>query len=249
MENVNLLWTGGWDSTFRLLQLSEKKVEINLFYFIDRKRKSTPIEIKKMKEILMRISELKHTKAKINDIIYIEVEKIKNEMKNQKITDSSRYLVKKYRIGTQYEWFALFCNYNEFDMEIGIEKPLSTVGDAIFGEGGSLLEIKEKTFQDRLKVDISFKNEIYYLMKNFIFPLTKLTKKDMEKISREKGWIEIMKLTWFCHQPINGKPCGYCNPCLDAMKYGMSWRMPLISKIRYYLIYPVKKVYKLIKSF
>ena len=242
MEIVNLLWTGGWDSTFRLLQLSEKEIEINIFYFIDKKRKSTSIEIERMQKILEEIKKLKNSRAKIGDINYIEVDIIKNKMKNDKITNSSKYLVKKYKIGTQYEWFALFCDYSNIDMEIGIEKPLSTIGKAIYGEESKFIEIKEEKFNNRLKIEILDKSSsIYYLMKNFIFPLTALTKKDMEKIAIKKGWMEIMKLTWFCHHPINSKPCGYCNPCQDAMEYGMSWRMPLISKIRYYLMYPIKK--------
>lgn len=249
MEIVNLLWTGGWDSTFRLLQLSEKEVEIKIFYFIDKKRKSASIEIKRMQKILEEIKNLKNSKAKINNINYIEVDTIKNEMKNKKITDASKYLVEKYKIGTQYEWFALFCNYSNIDMEIGVEKPLSTIGEAIYGEKGKLIEIKEEKFNNRLRIETLDKtSSIYYLMKNFIFPLTTLTKKDMEKIAKEKEWIEIMKLTWFCHQPINNKPCGYCNPCQDAMKYGMSWRMPLISKIRYYILYPIKLIYRMIKK-
>ena len=250
MEKINLLWTSGWDSTFRLLQLSEKEVEINLFYFIDHGRKSVNIEIERMEEILKKIKSLEKSKAKFNDIIYVEAEKVKKELKNDKITNSSKYLVKKYGIGTQYEWFALYCEKNNVDLEICLEAPLTATADAMKAEKCIFKNLEEEIFENkRLKlVKEGEKDNLYYLMKNFIFPVVTLTKKDMEKIAREKNWIEIMKLTWFCHQPINGKPCGYCNPCLDAMERGMEWRMPLVSRIRYYILAPIKLLYKKFKT-
>jgi hypothetical protein len=51
-EPVNLLWTGGWDSTFRLLQLVllyERKVQP--YYIIDADRLSTLAEIRAMRGI------------------------------------------------------------------------------------------------------------------------------------------------------------------------------------------------------
>lgn len=76
-KKVNLLWTGGWDSTFRLLQLIEENVQIQLFYFIDEKRKSTNIEIERMKKILKYIKGKKDFRAIVKDINYINVKDIK----------------------------------------------------------------------------------------------------------------------------------------------------------------------------
>ena len=46
---INLLWTSGWDSTFRLLQLVvEQKVSVQPIYIIDTGRASTLTEIKSM---------------------------------------------------------------------------------------------------------------------------------------------------------------------------------------------------------
>lgn len=170
-------------------------------------------------------------------------------MKNKQITAASNFLVGKYKIGIQYEWFALFCNFNNINMEIGIESPLSTIGDAIYGEGSDLIEIKNDFLNDRLKIKRdSASSELIALMGNFILPITKYSKKDMENIAREKNWLDIMKLTWFCHNPINNKPCGYCNPCKDAMAYEMEWRMPFISKIRYYLMSPLMLMKAFVKK-
>ena len=43
---VNLLWTGGWDSTFRLCQLIlVKRKNVQPYYIIDNKRKSLQKEL------------------------------------------------------------------------------------------------------------------------------------------------------------------------------------------------------------
>lgn len=48
---VRLLWTSGWDSTFRLLQLVVEKGATVLPIYIISDRKSTPTEIETMNKI------------------------------------------------------------------------------------------------------------------------------------------------------------------------------------------------------
>lgn len=236
MERVNLLWTGGWDSTFRLLQLSEERKEICVYYFIDNGRKSRDIEMERMKEILLMIKKLPKYIAKISDINYIQVDEVMQTMKNKEISDIYLKLKQKYKLGSQYEWFALYCNYKNIYLEIGIEYSSHSKMLKILNlEQVNLEKIKNDFLEERYIA----KNEeslFYNFGKYFIFAITNYSKKDMEKISKEKDWIEIMGKTWFCHNPINKQPCGYCNPCKDAMNLEMEWRMPLSSKLRYYLI-------------
>lgn len=48
-----------------------------------------------------------------------------------------------------------------------------------------------------------------------------------------------MNLSWFCHEPILGRPCGMCGPCEDAMMLGMQWRVPAAAQHRH----KYKKIY------
>ena len=73
----------------------------------------------------------------------------------------------------------------------------------------------------------------YNVFENLMLPVIKLTKKDEEDIARQEGFLDILDLSWFCHTPINGKPCGLCGPCDDAMNTGMEWRMPKEAIRRY----------------
>jgi 7-cyano-7-deazaguanine synthase len=61
-----------------------------------------------------------------------------------------------------------------------------------------------------------------------------VSKAEAKRVARESGWMHIMVKTWFCHAPVNGRPCGTCNPCRDAMVEGMRWLMPISSRLRYH---------------
>lgn len=52
----------------------------------------------------------------------------------------------------------------------------------------------------------------------------------MLKIIRKWGYEDVMKHIWFCHAPINGKPCGFCHPCEVKMESSMEWL--LLFKLR-----------------
>lgn len=55
---VTLLWTGGWDSTFRLLQLlHDTDARVQPLYLVDEERNSTPREIESMRTIRKMIQE------------------------------------------------------------------------------------------------------------------------------------------------------------------------------------------------
>lgn len=54
-----ILWTGGWDSTFRVLDLVlNKKKNIQPYYILDERRASTEIEIATMEKIKEMMKEL-----------------------------------------------------------------------------------------------------------------------------------------------------------------------------------------------
>ena len=65
------------------------------------------------------------------------------------------------------------------------------------------------------------------------FGMLDVSKVEAKRIAQKMGWMPIMRKTWFCHEPVKGKPCGVCNPCKDAMNEGMRWRMPLSARLRY----------------
>ena len=233
MHKVMLLWSGGWDGTFRFLQLMQhEEIEIQLIYVIDPGRASTPYEQKAMKKIILEAQ--KRFPAKVREIQFYERDWILKNCKNAEISNAYQYLRKKYNIGTQYEWFALLCNKLGIKMESSVVHQYhGKVEDAINAEGKLSLVENDFLAERYCVTKNGEKDAAFKVFGNLILPVIKLTKEDEERIAKENGWLDIMKLTWFCHTPINGEPCGLCSPCDDAMNTGMEWRMPKSARFRY----------------
>lgn len=254
MEKVTLLFTSGWDSTFRFLQLCQYEIEIQPIYIIDKGRKSNSVEQVQIDKIISEAR--KNFKATINDVIFYEWNWIVENCGNEAISEAFDVLREKYNIGTQYRIFALLTHYlGDVKMECAVVHQYhGKVEDAIEGEG-KLTTVENDVLGQRYCVSsVGGDDFVFKVFGNLILPVIKLSKKEEEQIARENGWFDIMQLTWFCFSPINGKPCGLCGPCDDAMNTGMDWRMPAISKWRYrnrailkFLIKSKRFVVKLIK--
>ena len=226
MKKVMILWTGGWDSTFRLLQLAENEIQIQPVYLIHKDRAGTKYEKVAMQNILTKIKQDKSFKAEILETKLYEVDWVLENCKDDEISKAYQYLHKKYKVGKQYEWFALLCKKLNIKMETAVVHQYhGVVEDAIEAEG-VLKPIEEDILEGRYHVLPGGGQKAFLVFGNLILPVINLTKQDEGRIAREKGWMDIMELTWFCHSPINGKPCGFCNPCDDAMHTGMEWRLP-----------------------
>lgn len=76
-----ILWTGGWDSTFRVLDLVlNKKKNIQPYYILDERRASTEIEIATMEKIKEMMKELD-----LNQYIVLRTRYISKETRFRKI--------------------------------------------------------------------------------------------------------------------------------------------------------------------
>ena len=62
-----------------------------------------------------------------------------------------------------------------------------------------------------------------------------MTKRHMQAEARLSGFDDLMNLTWFCHRPRKGAPCGTCNPCIYTIEEGLGERVPLAGRVRYHL--------------
>ena len=217
---INLLWTGGWDSTFRLLYLVfvERK-SVQPFYIVDTGRPSTLNELKAMhlikKEIAKRNPQLADL---IKPTIIVSIHDIRPD---HDITAKFNRLKEKEHLGQQYEWLARFAKQWDIpNLELCVNKNdyasffLSKYMNSSFGNGAT------------------DKNNDVSIFSFFSFPLLKLSKLDMKKIATEKGFIDILEKTWFCHTPWHNRPCGICTPCDLTIKEGLGYRVPKLSRLR-----------------
>ena len=235
---TNILWTGGWDSTFRMIQLAvdgKQNDIIQAIYVIGDKRKSEKREIQAMKEIISLLRSI--SCSQIKDVIIIDKAQIKE---NSKITSAYNYIKSLVPLGTQYEYLArLAVDYP--GIEIGIEKPNGEFGgctEAINKTGG-LLKKNGSYYIDTQNSS----EECNALFGNFSFPLTDLTEMDMVEWIKKNGLTDIMTHIWFCHNPIHGKPCGICRPCQQKMECNMEWLLPKEAHTRYRKYVMINKVF------
>ena len=49
------------------------------------------------------------------------------------------------------------------------------------------------------------------------FPIVRLSKKEIIDLATQYNFNNILKMTWSCWFPINGKPCGKCPMCKERI--------------------------------
>ena len=212
MERVNLFWTGGWDSTFRLLQIVfEEKKKVQPYYVI-RPQECSGKEIDTMHDIRRQIfRDFPETRELIMGTKYVDEIDIE---KDEEITKEYEEIASQKYISAQYEILARYCK------QVGVTNmELSVLSSEIFGYFRSNTTI----FQ------------------NFDYPLLGLTKPKMAEIAEQNEWAKYMKMSWFCRRPKGNRPCGFCGPCTDTLITGMAWRLPWRSRLIAYIQLPFRK--------
>lgn len=243
VEPMKMLWTGGWDSTFQLLQLLfVQKRRVAPFYLIDEPRQSTGMELLAMEKIRTSIRKMN---KQIGSMIHPTQFHFVSDIATQpKITKAYEAICRRSFIGGQYDWLARFCSQQDIsDLQLCIhrdDKAHAVVVDRVAGSTEPDLPFR----MDNAHCG----TDEHTVFKYFSFPVLHLTKMEMHKISEIRGWNEIMMKTWFCHKPKLGNPCGVCNPCLYTLQEGLGWRIPrgrsLLARVNQWLWHPSRQVAK-----
>ena len=220
MENedvIKVLWTGGFDSTYRIIELSMRDVTIQPIYVKDQNRKSMKYELKAMDEILNLLLQKEETKAKILPIKQIELESIP---KNKEISKAYELFQKEADMGAQHEWLA--CLATEYTgLEICIEKALgehAPIRNSIL-KHGKLINTGDGYIVDKENSS----KELNLILGNLKLPIFDKTNLEMMEDIKKWEYEDVISHIWFCHTPLRGgRPCGLCNPCntkFDAQMY------------------------------
>lgn len=230
-EPIKLLWTGGSDSSFRMLEivLIEKR-QVQPYYFIaPQHRKSVRNEQEAQRKIKQALfKKYPEAKALVLSTIYVHTSDIPQD---EEIAQANREAQAIRAMGRQYEFIARYAKQQGFfDMELCIEA--SNNPDWV----ERYFIFMERVGETRmLRYSLKFKERPeYHIFKYFNFPMSELAKRDMYEIAKERGWWDILKYTWFCHTPYLGRiPCGVCVPCRQAIGEGMGWRIPFYTRYLY----------------
>ncbi len=226
---VKLFWTGGWDSTFRLLDLIliQKKI-VQPHYIVDKTRRSLSNELETIEKIKSRI----HKKYPETKSLLLEPKKFNREdiEAYQPITEQYKSILLTRYIGDQYEFLARYVHqFGIDDLELGVE--IGGHLEKLLRQ--NIMPIVEKGITNFKLVENPEPKELK-MLKNFLFPLIKLTKQEMNTIAQKYGFSDILNMIWFCHRPKDNKPCGVCVPCMIAMKSKHYRFFPVKSIVRYW---------------
>lgn len=227
-----IFMTGGWDSTFRILQrILIEKQPVQPCYVVDPERWSVTQELKAMANMKRAvIRKFPESEPLLLPTVLYDRTDIKAD---PVITEAERAINQRVHIGGQYAWLAATAK------QFGIEGAELCI-EATHNVTGCLPTIRHMLIDcgdGTKRVDPDKKDTPEYVVFGaFRYAVTQLFKPDMEEIAREHDFLDILELSWFCHRPnFLGQPCGTCNPCMDAMHKGMQHRVPLLGRVRYYI--------------
>lgn len=220
---VNLLWTGGWDSTFRLLQLLlQHRVPVVPYYLEDPTRASTRTELETMARIADRVRD---AWPHAGDLLQpLRIFRVTDVEVDAEITGALEAVRSRSYIGSQYAWLPAFCKQHGIgDMELGVH-----VDDKVQALlRGFVVWFNHPCGYRSLRVDRGHEASAEYrLFRYFSFPLFDIDKVGIGHRAGTEGWSAVMEMTWFCHRPVRGGPCGICAPCLYTIEEGLAHRVP-----------------------
>lgn len=239
---VEILWTGGFDSTFRVTELSLLPVVIQPYYLSDN-RQSEPNELNAIKQITKNLCTRSATKAVFRPLIIIsKAERVQDNLisaayKRTRATDF---------FGSQYDWLGRFATEHK-----GIELSIHHDDKAIelINKYGAIKKIEIPTIGTNYILDQDKSPEdLNTLFRNYHLPLAMITKIQMREWYRTHHYEDVMNLTWFCYSPINGEPCGKCNPCTYTIEEGLTERFTRGGLRRYHIKKGIRGIKNLVKA-
>lgn len=218
MKHINIFWTGGLDSTFRVLELSTMPdVEIQPYYLKLPIRKSTTLEISAIKNITSIIRSLPNYNGHLLDVKPYELTDITYFNDIHKAREKQKKT--EYSVGWQYCYCADLCRHFNIRCEVCLENEPTCGGHKAILHDSILNENEFDYFIDK---DKSPHNNIYTIFENIDFPKSVFhmnKNQEIEYINSIKP--EILNHLQICHRPRNGKPCGICAPCKQYIKLGL----------------------------
>jgi hypothetical protein len=231
-QTVRVLWTGGLDSSFRMIQLSRLDVRAQPYYVSD-DRESEPFEL----DAISRITEdIKAHPGTVFTLLPLIVLKRRQIEPDPEITEAFRRVCERSPIGWQYEWLARLSRSVD-GLEIGLERPGPAGASRCISNLGRTKVVTDGPVRYAVLEPESSDPDLVMVFGRFHFPLPLFEFRKIEELQKYKEWgfESTIEKTWFCHSPIKGNPCGYCKPCVAGIHEGMAFRFKRSGLLRYRL--------------
>lgn len=246
MESIRIFWTGGWDSTFRVIQLARRGgVRIEPHYIITTGRAGMPQELMALERLRVAITARFPQGAEVLAPLRIS---LGSQIDSELVAQGERrlgLLRGRVPLGPQYAWLWAYVqqhNLHGMDLCIHRKETRASLGDHV-RECSDVAGKNHKVVSDG--------DEGLELLACFHLPLLGYSKIDMLRIARSDGFLDLMNMTWFCHKPTpNGFACGRCTPCRQTMAemperipaWNRYYGPPLRNRLRHLWYLPMRLV-------
>lgn len=242
-EAIPVFWTGGWDSTFRVLNLGvHEGCIVQPIYVVDQYRKSWRNELDAIERI-RAATEKKFPERAANILELMLISKSDVQI-SETIRGQYSVLRSNFEISWQYEYLASVVENSEYDqVEVSlIAEDNLTLSDFVrkhafentYPCGATTWAMKDwdssNAFDEGMK-----------MFHHFTFPAIYSMKRDLDSQSKARGFDDILALTWFCHYPIGDQPCGACYVCRHVISSGLTERFPKSALMRnkvWFIVHP-----------
>lgn len=214
-EVRNLLWTGGWDSTFRLLDLLHSTAaDVQPYYLISLGRRSSLQEMQTMHRILLQLQTGTGWGGRVRTPRLFISDQFRYA--GTPYWDAMLELRRERPLGDQYLPLAIFRDRERVqDLELSIDR--GCTAEALLQPWLSA--------DDPVRLADNAPPPLQRLFRGFRFPLIRTDKREMERIAAAKGFLDLLELSWFCHKPVDDAACGLCNPCRHTIAAGLGRRV------------------------
>lgn len=230
-REVHILWTGGLDSTYRVVELSRQECIIQPHYIIINGRSTVENELRAISDITDILNSDERTIAKLLPVETFPM----NDLDEYADIQSAWEMLheKKHFNSTQYPLLARYARQKQLKLEMGIQ----------FSENGSVAEIIDESYLMDCpdNDDVMMMNPVkgsqewasFTLFQDFLFPKSLYHKTKAEEIEelKNQGYDKVLKKVWTCFSPVLGIPCGHCFACESARKEGAGMMVPFVGYV------------------
>ena len=224
MKKVEVLWSGGFDSTFMVVNYLMQGYTVKPYYILfDRDWHQR--EINTLKKLSDVISSCEIISGKLLPFTVVPKSSLKVVKKIENAWE--KFKGEPYYAAKQYVYFSFFFFFHS-GIAIGQERYYSEPGHTtrLMYEKGHMKFTKDGVGYFNVK---DCHPLVYALYGKSVYPVCLLTNRMMMDKFKEWGLEKIAFMTLSCHYPISGEPCGVCDPCITKIRQHMDELFPVSS--------------------
>ena len=217
-----IFWTGGYDSTFRILEalLVEKAIVVPIYLsgIIDNnpnkttRRRNNKQELDALRNITEKIYQTyPETRKKLKPLVIVPDVNL-----DKTIHDSMDILYRRGMVRRPVCQYGALAQVS-LDMNHPIEMAVEREPHSSMMYRSIHKRVVDEGVNRRISDTVMKREPEFNIYRNFRFSTLHLSKKEMLEMAKRYGFSDLLKNTWSCWYPQGDKPCGRCIMCKERV--------------------------------